>query len=130
MFIKIVLFMILFHIIDDFVLQPICLSKLKQKCWWNACCSSNEKYQTDYKCGLVMSAVSWSIMVHIPILIVFPLVNEFILFGSILVNMIIHYYCDDLKVNKFKIDFTKDQFIRIMQIIVTANLFMALSIFL
>ena len=77
-----------------------------------------------------MSAVSWSIMVHIPILIVFPLVNEFILFGSILVNMIIHYYCDDLKVNKFKIDFMKDQFIRIMQIIVTANLFMALSLFL
>ena len=130
MFIKIVLFMILFNIIDDFVLQPICLSKLKQKCWWEACGADNGKYQSDYKCGLVMSAVSWPIMVHIPILIVFPLVNEFILFGSILVNMIIHYYCDDFKVNKFKIDFTKDQFIRIMQIIVTANLFMALSLFL
>ena len=34
MFIKIVLFMILFHIIDDFVLQPISLSNLKQKKWW------------------------------------------------------------------------------------------------
>ena len=34
MFIKILLFMILLHIIDDFVLQPISLSNLKQKKWW------------------------------------------------------------------------------------------------
>lgn len=29
--IKLFLLSVLFHIIDDFVLQPICLSKLKQK---------------------------------------------------------------------------------------------------
>ena len=31
---KLFILSILFHIIDDFVFQPICLSKLKQKSFW------------------------------------------------------------------------------------------------
>ena len=39
--IKVLLLMFLFDIIDDFVLQPICLSKLKQKRYWIEECEKN-----------------------------------------------------------------------------------------
>lgn len=40
--------MILLHIIDDFVLQPISLSKLKQKSFWELYLKDSELYKNDY----------------------------------------------------------------------------------
>ena len=48
MYIKIILLMILLHIIDDFVLQPISLSKLKQKSFWELYLKDSELYKNDY----------------------------------------------------------------------------------
>ena len=62
------LIMILLHIIDDFVLQPICLSKLKQKSFWETYVKDDEKYKFDYKVALVIHALSWSIMIHLPLM--------------------------------------------------------------
>lgn len=61
--IKILLLMLLCHIIDDFVLQPICLSKLKQKDWWEKHIYENVMYKDDYKMALFIHSMSWSIMI-------------------------------------------------------------------
>ena len=45
--IAILFIMIFLHIIDDFVLQPVCLSKLKQKDFWKRN-TSEEDYNKLY----------------------------------------------------------------------------------
>ena len=126
MFIKIVLFMILFHIIDDFVLQPISLSNLKQKKWWEKQEGYSDKYKDDYKVALAIHSISWSIMIHIPLVIVFPSLGQLALLISFIVNAVIHYYIDDLKANKLKINLFEDQMVHFWQICTTLSFIMSL----
>ena len=109
--------MILCHIIDDFVLQPVCLSNLKQKSWWGEHCNGKQ-YRNDYKMALFIHSLSWSIMIHLPIILLY-ICNSWVLSFSILINMIIHYIVDDLKANKYKINLVIDQIIHFIQIILT-----------
>ena len=125
MFIKILLFMILFHIIDDFVLQPISLSNLKQKKWWEKQEGYSDKYNDDYKVALAIHSISWSIMIHIPFVIVFPSLGQLALLISFIVNAVIHYYIDDLKANKLKINLFEDQIVHFWQICTTLSFIMA-----
>lgn len=118
---KVFLLMILCHIIDDFVLQPICLSKLKQKEWWERNIGTKEygmplMYKNDYKMALFIHALSWSIMVNLPW---FLFVSGLTIGLSILLNCIIHYIVDDLKANKKKINLIEDQLIHFTQISLT-----------
>lgn len=124
MFIKIVLFMILFHIIDDFVLQPISLSNLKQKKWWEKQEGYSDKYKDDYKVALAIHSISWSIMIHIPLVIMFPSLGQFALLISFIVNAVIHYFIDDLKANKLKINLFEDQMVHFCQIYTTLSIIM------
>lgn len=126
MFIKILLFMILFHIIDDFVLQPISLSNLKQKKWWKKQKGYSDKYKDDYKVALAIHSISWSIMIHIPLVIVFPSLGQLALLISFIVNAVIHYYIDDLKANKLKINLFEDQMVHFWQICTTLSFIMSL----
>lgn len=126
MFIKILLFMILFHIIDDFVLQPISLSNLKQKKWWEKQEGYSDKYKDDYKVALAIHSISWSIMIHIPLVIVFPSLGQLALLISFIVNAVIHYYIDDLKANKLKINLFEDQIVHFWQICTTLSFIMSL----
>ena len=126
MFIKIVLFMILFHIIDDFVLQPISLSNLKQKKWWEKQEGYSDKYKDDYKVALAIHSISWSIMIHIPLVIVFPSLGQLALLISFIVNAVIHYFIDDLKANKLKINLFEDQMVHFCQICTTLSVIMIL----
>lgn len=126
MFIKILLFMILFHIIDDFVLQPISLSNLKQKKWWEKQEGYSEKYKDDYKVALAIHSISWSIMIHIPLVIMFPSLGQLALLISFIVNAVIHYYIDDLKANKLKINLFEDQMVHFWQICTTLSFIMSL----
>ena len=126
MFIKILLFMILLHIIDDFVLQPISLSNLKQKKWWKKQEGYSDKYKDDYKVALAIHSISWSIMVHIPLVIVFPSLGQLVLLISFMVNAVIHYYIDDLKANKLKINLFEDQMVHFWQICTTLSFIMSL----
>lgn len=118
----ILFFMILCHIVDDFVLQPVCLSNLKQKTWWEKnvikCEWQKELYKNDYLAALTIHSLSWSIMIHIPIMIEF-IVNDWVLLISILLNAAIHFYVDNLKANENKINLIVDQSIHILQIILT-----------
>ncbi len=74
MMIKILFLMILLHIFDDFVLQKATLSNLKQREWWERKIGTEEygmplMYKNDYKMALVIHALSWSIMIHLPLFI-------------------------------------------------------------
>lgn len=126
MFIKIVLFMILFHIIDDFVLQPISLSNLKQKKWWEKQEGYSDKYKDDYKVALAIHSISWSIMIHIPLVIMLPSLGQLALLISFIVNAVIHYFIDDLKANKLKINLFEDQMVHFCQIYTTLSIIMIL----
>ena len=124
MFIKILLFMILLHIIDDFVLQPISLSNLKQKKWWEKQEGYSDKYKNDYKVALAIHSISWSIMIHIPLVIMFPSLGQLALLISFIVNAVIHYFIDDLKANKLKINLFEDQMVHFCQICTTLSVIM------
>ena len=126
MFIKILLFMILLHIIDDFVLQPISLSNLKQKKWWEKQKGYSDKYKDDYKVALAIHSISWSIMIHIPLVIMFPSLGQLALLISFIVNAVMHYYIDDLKANKLKINLFEDQMVHFWQICTTLSFIMSL----
>jgi len=119
--IYIFILMILCHIIDDFVLQPVCLSNLKQKHWWEEHCYGKQ-YKNDYKMALFIHSLSWSIMIHLPIIFIIMPVG-WLLILSILINTIIHYIVDDLKANKYKINLITDQSIHFIQIILTFIIF-------
>ena len=108
------LIMILLHIIDDFVLQPICLSKLKQKSFWEIYVKDNEIYKFDYKVALVIHALSWAIMIHLPLMIIG--INEILVLISVIINTVLHAYIDDEKANKLNITLLEDQLIHLIQI--------------
>lgn len=111
------LIMILLHIIDDFVLQPICLSKLKQKSFWEPYVKDDDKYKFDYKVALVIHALSWAIMINLPLM--FIVSNEILVLISVIINAAIHAYIDDEKANKLNITLLEDQLIHLIQIGVT-----------
>jgi hypothetical protein len=115
MYIKIILLMILLHIIDDFVLQPISLSKLKQKTFWEPYLKESKLYKNDYKVALIIHGLSWSIMVHLPFILLS--INEYWILWSVVTNAIFHAWIDNEKANKLSINLLTDQIIHLFQII-------------
>ena len=120
-----ILFLVYFlHITNDFYLQGI-LASMKQKSWWLNQFNGNlfqqdklkEKYGKDYICALFIHAFSWSFMIHIPFMF-FSISYNFIVI-SIIINMFIHTFVDDLKANKLKINLIQDQFLHLFQITLT-----------
>ena len=116
--------MVYCHIIDDYYLQGI-LAQMKQKSWWEKN-APDKLYEIDYIMALFEHALSWSISVHIPI-IVYSLINNINtgewLFASVLINTIIHSCVDDLKANKHKINLIIDQTIHFAQILIILFVF-------
>ena len=115
---NIFLLMILCHIIDDFVLQPICLSKLKKKSWWEEN-APNPLYKDDYKVGLFIHSLSWSIMIILPVMFLWTTIPWLVLLITIAINCGVHYIVDDAKANKKKINLATDQKTHLLQILVT-----------
>ena len=113
-----VLFMIFFHIVDDFYLQGW-LASAKQKKFWQE--NAPEKmYRYDYILALIVHSFSWSFMVMFPILIVSGFEASSYFVGIFLANIIIHAIVDDLKANQRIINLWVDQLLHIMQILMTA----------
>lgn len=113
-----VLILMLFaHIVDDFYLQGI-LAKMKQKSWWenNA---PDKLYKYDYLVALICHALSWAIMVTLPIFFAGAWNPHWAIYLMIGVNLAIHAVVDDLKANKRKINLIADQGIHFLQIIFT-----------
>lgn len=129
--VKVLLLMFLFDIIDDFVLQPICLSKLKQKRYWIEECKKYNlnisKYDTDYITALLIHGLSWSIMIHVPLMFLGGIRDDFFLLLSVLFNAVIHAIIDNLKANKLKINLDVDQCLHGLQIVITWIIFSLIS---
>ena len=115
--IKLLLLMILMHIVDDYYLQGI-LASMKQKRWWETREWFKSLYKNDYKMALLMHSMSWSIMILLPSMLLFE-INSYLALGCFICNTVIHYYIDDLKANRGKINLIVDQSIHLMQVFVT-----------
>lgn len=126
--ILLVLSMIFFHIIDDYHLQGL-LGSLKQKKWWDKN-YPDKKYRYDYIAALLTHAFSWSFMVHIPIVIYLFIDEKMETTGLpitftllFLINMIIHARIDHKKANELKLNLTEDQLLHMIQIFITAAIY-------
>ena len=115
--IKLLLLMIFAHIVDDYYLQGI-LAQMKQKKWWINQEGYKPLYKNDYKMALLMHSMSWSIMILIPSMFLIG-INPYLLLGAFVCNTAIHYYVDDLKANRGKINLIVDQTVHLMQVFVT-----------
>lgn len=117
----VVLWMIFFHIIDDYVLQAPSLCSLKQKSWWKEY-NPDKMYKHDYIWALFMHSFSWSFMIMLPIAYFhnfdvgywFPIV--------LAANTVEHALVDHAKANWKVINLWQDQLVHMVQIFVTAAL--------
>lgn len=117
----IIILMIFCHIVADYNLQGW-LASAKQKEYWNNI-SPVKLYKHDYICALIMHSISWTFMIMLPIAYVYSF-NVGISFAiGFIINIIVHALTDDLKANKKVINLWNDQFIHILQIAVTAAIF-------
>ena len=113
--------MLFLHIIDDYYLQGV-LASMKQKSWWEKNCP-NPLYKKDYIMALVEHAFSWTVMIHIPIIIYSMVYNveisSVIFVILFFVNWVVHAMTDHVKANLLKINLIQDQLIHIVQIVGT-----------
>lgn len=136
-FLFIVMFMVFFHIVDDFYFQKGLLADMKQKSWWNRKINEFDRkedskknfhkmYQYDYMCALIVHAFSWAFMILLPAFIfnIYTFVNNAKLLSLyvvlVIVNAGIHAFIDNLKANRKEINLCQDQLFHLTQIVVTA----------
>ena len=112
----VLIFMILCHIIDDFVLQGW-LASAKQENWWKKQEGYNDLYKNDYKMALFIHSLEWSIMIHLPIIVFYNFQVTIVILISILGNCYLHYLIDDLKANLKVFNLIIDQIFHIIQVI-------------
>ena len=115
--IKLLLLMILAHVVDDFVLQTHILSNLKQVEWWRKN-APDKKYQDDYIAALIVHSMSWSVMILLPAMLMYD-VPDALLLLIFMFNTITHLKVDDEKANKHTLNLCQDQFIHLIQIVIT-----------
>lgn len=108
---------IIAHIIDDFILQQFGnLHNMKQKKFWEPYNKEyNNKYCLDHYAGLVIHCISWSIMVHLPLLLLTQTPDIIILVSSIL-HAINHGIIDNQKCNNYKLSLAEDQSLHCIQL--------------
>ena len=110
----ILLLMIFMHIVADFNLQGW-MATSKQKSYWKdkgKCC----KY--DYIIVLLVHSFQWTFLITLPIVIFkngFNFNSCFIII--FVINMLIHFFADDLKCNRKIGNLITDQILHILQII-------------
>lgn len=116
----IILWMIFFHIIDDFYIQAAWLSSGKQRSWWvkNA---PDDMYRYDFIWALIMHSFSWTFMIMLPIAYVYNFEIGLMFLIIFIANVIIHAITDHMKANDRLINLWKDQMIHMIQIAVTAS---------
>lgn len=113
----VLLSMIFCHVMDDYRLQGI-LANMKQRSWWTKN-APGRLYDHDYLMALGMHAFSWAFMIMLPIAI-YQHFNVGVFFVVLtFVNFLIHFFVDDLKVNKGIINLITDQSIHLVQILCT-----------
>lgn len=116
----IVLWMLFFHIVDDYYLQGW-LASAKQKSWWEKN-APDKLYEHDYIWALTMHSFSWAFMIMLPIAYAnqFNIGFEFMI--MFVLNVVIHGITDNAKANWKLINLWQDQLVHMAQIVVTSSL--------
>lgn len=112
------LFMVFMHIIDDFKLQGI-MASMKQKSWWENQEGYNDKCRFDYIPALLCHAFSWSMMIHLPILIYynFDMGDQWDFFIFMIISQfLVHAFIDNSKSNWKVTNLVVDQIFHFFQI--------------
>lgn len=116
----VILWMIFFHVVADYNLQGW-LASAKQKSWWEENYRYEiDKYKHDYIWALIMHSLSWSFMIMLPIAYAqqFDVGIGFALMFAL--NVVIHAIVDTAKANLKLINLWQDQFMHMVQILITA----------
>lgn len=113
----VILWMIFFHIVDDYYLQGW-LASAKQRQWWREN-APQPLYKYDYIVALLMHSFSWTFMVMLPIatIVSFNISGDFLVI--FLLNICIHALTDDMKANRKIINLWQDQAVHMAQIATT-----------
>lgn len=112
------LWMLFFHIIDDFYIQAAWLSSGKQKSWWQKN-APDELYKYDYIWALIMHSFSWAFMIMMPVAYFKEFAIDSVFVVIFIVNVALHACCDNLKANNKKINLWHDQLFHLAQILAT-----------
>ena len=95
--------MLFCHVLDDFCLQQCCLSQLKTAHYWRMNLPFAYKGK-DHLMALGMHSFSWALMIMLP-LTAYSLKVDGVWFPWLYaIHGVIHFYVDDLKANKWKIN--------------------------
>lgn len=116
----IILWMIFFHIVDDYYLQGW-LASAKQKSYWEEN-APDKRYEHDYIWALIMHSFSLSFMIMLPIAYAQQFDLDFRFFFLFVFNIAIHAITDNAKANWKTINLWQDQFVHMFQIFVTSIL--------
>lgn len=110
----VILWMIFFHIVDDYYLQGW-LASAKQKSYWEQN-APDEMYKYDYIWALIMHSCSWAFMIMFPIAYVqqFNIGMAFVVI--FIFNAVVHALIDNVKANIKAINLWEDQVIHMFQI--------------
>ena len=129
--IKLYLLVLLLHFISDFTLQGN-LGNLKWKTWWMDECNRMEKekklewgsagatfhkYRFDYICGMVCHCLYWTIFTFAPI--IWKMTSTWQIALLVVMNAGFHYWVDDMKANKWRLNLCQDQLFHLVQITAT-----------
>ena len=122
---NIFILMVLCHAIDDFVFQPVILSKLKQRQWWVDTCEEKgidfKIYENDYLAALIAHSASWSAMIMLPLIFLYP--NNSWIIAWWIANAALHALIDNLKANYYALSLVVDQTLHLIQIMLTLGFF-------
>lgn len=119
--ILIIMVMIFLHIVADYNLQGW-LASAKQKSYWEEH-APNELYKNDYIMALFMHSFQWTFMIMLPILFVLNFEIDGVFIIWFVFNVGLHMYIDHLKANMKIINLVEDQLLHILQIVITAGIF-------
>lgn len=113
----ILLWMIFFHIVDDYYLQGW-LASAKQKSYWQEN-APDEMYKRDYIWALIMHSFSWAFMIMLPVSYYhqFAIDYKFVIIFAF--NVAIHAFTDNAKANWKLINLWQDQLVHMVQIALT-----------
>ena len=110
----VILWMIFFHIVDDYYLQGW-LASAKQKSYWEQN-APDEMYKYDYIWALIMHSCSWAFMIMLPIAYIQQF-NVGMTFVVIFIfNAVVHALIDNVKANIKAINLWEDQVVHMLQI--------------
>lgn len=112
----VLVFMILCHLIDDYVLQGW-LATGKQKEWWEKQENYEDMHKNDYKAALFCHGLEWSIMIHLPIIFFRSFYVDWYFLLMIIIMAFCHAQIDDYKANKKYLNLVQDQLWHLIQIV-------------